>query len=450
MTQTPVATASVVRVTVVSGARRVDLAVPGTVPVAELLPELVRALGVLDAQTVYGGYHLRSSDGRRLSGEAGLTFQGIEDGGVLTVEAGVDDPAPRVYDDVVEAMADAVEQDTRPWEPAAGRRTALASSAVLLALGALALGLQRPSLVAGAAAGVGALVLAAAALVLARVQREPEVACLLGWAGVVYAAVAGFVAAPAGDPLGVPTTVGAGSALVVALVVIFGLVELRAFLLPAVVVAALASVASGIVAGTSFEPGPVCLVVLVVAVIAGAAVPRLVLGATRTRVEQAHSVEDLTAPPVPVEADSVRADVRRGHELLLAVDATSGLLLVLATPLLVGLGLAGTLLGACVAVVLLLRTRHLRAGREVAVGMASGLVGLAALAVSVIVEQPAWRAPLAVVLALGGAALLVTTLVPASPSVRRGRAGDVIEVVALVALLPLAVVAVGLLGTVGA
>lgn len=449
MTQTPVAAASVVRVTAVSGARRVDLAVPATVPVAELLPELVRTLGVLDAQTVYGGYHLRSSDGRRLSPEAGLLSQGVEDGGVLTVEAGVDDTPPRVYDDVVEAMADAVEGDTRPWEPAASRRTALASAAILLALGALALGLQRPSLVAGAAAGVGALVLVAAAVVVARVQKEPEVACLLGWAGVVYATVAGLAAAPRGDLLGLPSTLAGGAALIVALVALFGLVELRALLLPAVLVAALLTAGSGVVAGTGLAPAPVFLVVLVVALLAGFAVPRLALGATRTRVPQAHSTEELTAEPAPVVAEEVRADVRRGHELLLAFEATSGLLLVLVAPLLVHLGWAGALLGACAAAVLLLRTRQLRVGREVGIGMASGLLGLVALAVSVIVERPDWRAPLAAVLALAGAVLLVSALVPGSPSVRRGRAADVVEIVALVALLPLAVVAVGVLGTVG-
>ena len=164
--------AGLVRVSVVAGERRADLALPGALPVAELLPELARAVGVLDGQTAYGGYSLLTSDGRTLSGDTGLTFQGVEDGGVLTISSGVDEEPPRVYDDIVEAMADAVENDMRPWEPAAGRRTALSAAALLLGLGALALALQRPDLVAGAAAGVAALVLLAAALVLGRVQHR--------------------------------------------------------------------------------------------------------------------------------------------------------------------------------------------------------------------------------------------------------------------------------------
>lgn len=149
---TPASTSGLVRVTVASGTRRVDLVLPGSVPVAELVPELARSVGVLDAATVYAGYAVITGDGRRLVGDAGLTMQGVEDGGFLTVAPGVDDQPPRVYDDVVEAMADAVERDLRPWEPAAGRRTALTSAALLLALGGIALYLQRGSTLGAAAA----------------------------------------------------------------------------------------------------------------------------------------------------------------------------------------------------------------------------------------------------------------------------------------------------------
>ena len=98
---------------------------PGSIPVAELVPELARSVGLLDASTVYGGYRLVTQEGRILANDSGLTMQGIEDGGLLTVTAGVDDKVPRVYDDVVEAMADVVENELKPWEAAAGRRTAL-------------------------------------------------------------------------------------------------------------------------------------------------------------------------------------------------------------------------------------------------------------------------------------------------------------------------------------
>ena len=154
MSQGSSVASGLVRVTIASGSRRVDLVLPGSIPVAELVPELARSVGLLDASTVYGGYRLVTQEGRILADNAGLTMQGIEDGGLLTVTAGVDDKAPRVYDDVVEAMADVVENELRPWEPAAGRRTALGAGSILLGLGALALLLQGESLLGGVAAAV--------------------------------------------------------------------------------------------------------------------------------------------------------------------------------------------------------------------------------------------------------------------------------------------------------
>ena len=154
MSQGSSVASGLVRVTIASGSRRVDLVLPGSIPVAELVPELARSVGLLDASTVYGGYRLVTQEGRILVNNAGLTMQGIEDGGLLTVTAGVDEKAPRVYDDVVEAMADVVENELSPWEPAAGRRTALGAGSILLGLGALALLLQGESLLGGVAAAV--------------------------------------------------------------------------------------------------------------------------------------------------------------------------------------------------------------------------------------------------------------------------------------------------------
>ncbi|HVI19453.1 MAG TPA: EsaB/YukD family protein, partial [Gaiellales bacterium] len=193
MSQAPVSTSGLVRVTVSSGTRRVDLVLPGSVPVAELVPELARSVGLLDAATVYGGYRVVTAEGRELAPETGLITQGIEDGGLLTVTAGVDEAAPRVYDDVVEAMTDVVERDLRPWAPASGRRTALAAAGLLMALGAVALLIQYSSLLAGVAAGVVAVALVAGSIVLSRAQHEPEAAVAVAWMGCVYAALAGLM-----------------------------------------------------------------------------------------------------------------------------------------------------------------------------------------------------------------------------------------------------------------
>ena len=432
-----------VRVSVVAGERRTDLALPAALPVAELLPEVARSLGVLDVRTVHGGYELLTAEGRRLSTDAGLTLQGVEDGAVLTLASGVDIAPPRVYDDVVEAMADAVEDDSRPWEPAASRRTALGAGVMLLGFGAVALALQRPDALAAGAAGIGALVLAAASVVMARVQREPAVAVTLGWLAVAYAATAGLTGTDQ-ELLGLGVALGGTAAAVTGVVVLLGLESWRAAMIPAVAGGAVLALAGTVVGVSSLDPAAVHTVVLPLVVALASLFPWASLSVTGTQVEQAHTHADLTADPRPIDPDDVRRDMALGHQVLVAVIVTAGLLGVLIAPAAVSLGLSGTLLAVAAAVVMLLRTRHYRLGVEVATGLTCGIATLASVAVSILVLHPAWHAGLALLLGVAAAALLVAALNPLPASVRRGRAADVVELAALVAMLPLAVIATGL------
>jgi len=442
MSQAPTSTSGLVRVTVASGARRVDLVLPGSVPVAELVPELARSVGVLDAMTVYGGYRLVAQDGRELAGDAGLTMQGIEDGGLLTIAAGVDDTPPRVYDDVVEAMTDVVERDLKPWEPASGRRTALAAAGLLMALGAVALFIQDSSF-AAVGAVVVALALVTGAIVLSRAQHEPEAAVAVAWMGAGYGAVAGFMLAPQGMVFGLPMACAGAGALLAGLISLVGLGEGRTLAIPPVVVGAI-FLATGLVMETAtFDPAVVLTSTLALVVMVGSVFPWLALGVTGTTVDQLFAVEDITTDPQDIDPARVGADARVAHEILVAVSGTVGLLLVLIAPLAVSLGVAGTLLAVVASLVVMLRTRQYRTGSEVLVGLVSGIAGLVSVAVAMLWLHPDWRPTAAVALAVTGAVLLAVTLLPSTPSVRRGRFGDLAESVSLLALLPLLVVATG-------
>lgn len=442
MSQAPVVS-GLVRVTVASGSRRVDLVLPGAVPVAELVPELARSVGLLDPSTVYGGYRLVTADGRELATDAGLVSQGVEDGGLITVAAGVDDDAPRVYDDVVEAMTDIVEHDLRPWSPAAGRRTALWAAGLFMALGAVALLIQRGSLLAGVAAVVVSTALVTGAIVLSRAQREPEAAVAVAWMGTLYAAVAGLMLVTDEPFFGPPVAAAGGAALAAGLVCLVGLGQGRTLVLPTVVAGAVFLLTGLLLQTADFDPAVVLTVALVLVVILGSVFPWLALGATSTSVDQLYNVADITAEPRPVDPTRVGADARVAHEILVAVSATVGLLLVLIAPLAVSLGLSGALVAVLCCAVVMLRTRQYRTGPEVLVGLVSGIVGLLSAAVAALWVHPDWRPTIAVVLAASGAVLLAVTLLPSTPSVRRGRLGDVAESVALLALIPVTVVAVG-------
>lgn len=456
----PASATALVRVTVASGSRRVDLVLPGAVPLAELVPELARSVGLLDPMTVHGGYRVLTAEGRLLGTDAGLVGQGVEDGALLTVTAGVDDPAPRVYDDVVEAMTDVVERDLRPWSPASGRRTALGAAGLLMALGAAALLVQDDTLLAGSAAGVVATVLVAGAVVLSRTQAEPEAAVAVAWASTAYAAVAGLLLAldpgysglsgllggPGGPGVlaGAPVAAAGLGAVLAGLVALLGLGEGRALVLPPVVVGAAFGVVGLVLqVAAGAEVGVLLSTVLVLVVLMGSLFPWLALGMTGARVEQVYSTADITADPDEIDPEQVGREARLAHEILLAITATVGLLLVLVAPVAVALGLAGTLLALVCCGVVMLRTRQYRTGSEVLVGLVSGIAGLASIAVALLWLQPQWRPTTALVLAVAGAVLLAVTLLPGETSVRRGRLGDVAESVCLLALVPLALVATG-------
>jgi len=450
MTQTSVGASGLVRVTVASGSRRVDLVLPGAVPVAELLPELARSVGLLDAATVYGGYRVVLADGRSLAGDAGLIPQGVEDGGVLTVSAGVDDEPPRVYDDVVEAMTDVVERDLTPWQPEAGRRTALAAACLLLLLGAAALLAEGASPLAGAAAAVVALVLVGGAVVLSRAEAEPAAAVAVSWMAEVYAAVPGLLLGlqSSHHPFEIPVACAGGGALVAALLCLLGIGQGRMLVLPGAVVGALYVAAGLVLTGVDWDPAVLLTIVLVVVVLLGSVFPWLALSVTATDVQRLYSPQDITAEPGEIDAGRVAADARVAHEILVAISTTVGLLLILVAPMAVSLGVAGTLLAVVACLVVMLRTRQYRTGSEVLVGLVSGVLGLAATAVALLWLHPDWRPTTAVVLAAAGGVLLAMTLVPGSASVRRGRLADVAETTGLVVLLPLLVLACGVLSSI--
>lgn len=444
MSQAPAGVSGLVRITVASGTRRVDLVLPGAVPVAELVPELARSVGLLDSATVYGGYRLATAEGRPLESDTGLTLQGIDDGSVITVTAGIDVPVAPVYDDVVEAMTDVVEHDLKPWEPSAGRRAALVAASLLMALGAAALRVQDDVRLAGTAAAIVAGALVAGAIVLSRVQREQEAAVTVAWIGTGYATIAGLMLAPGDAGYGLPVVCAGGGVLLVGVVTVIGLGPGRTLLVPAAVVGAVYQVTGLLVHGYDVDPTVVLSVVMTLVVMAGSIFPWLALGATGTSVDQLYSPADITADPRDLDPARVSADARVAHEILIAISATVGILLVLVAPLAVSRGVSGSLLATAACLVVMFRTRQYRTGSEVLVGLVSGILALATVAVSMLVIWPDWRPTVAVVLAVTGALLLVSTLLPSGPSVRRGRFGDLLETVTLVALLPLLVLATGL------
>lgn len=130
-------TATTVRVGVCADDRRVDLVLPAAVPVADLVPELARDLGVLDATGAHRRLRLVTPAGTCLQADLGLAPQGVADGQLLSLVPDSDVGRDR-YDDLAEAMATIVTRELPAWDPSAARRAAQVAGALLAALGALA------------------------------------------------------------------------------------------------------------------------------------------------------------------------------------------------------------------------------------------------------------------------------------------------------------------------
>jgi type VII secretion integral membrane protein EccD len=440
-----------VRVTVTSQTRRVDLALPSVVPVADLLPELARCVGVLDVGTVHGGYCAVTRDGRVLRAEPGLAAQGVLHGDVITIAAPALEGLPDAHDDASEAMADVVERDAGRWSPAARRHAAMWSAVALLLLGAGALGTQHGSHSADAARAVAfalAVVLLAVAVLFSRERGETLAAVTSGHLACLYAAVGASCSARLTPLSGDALALAGGGVLVAGLIALLGMSGERLLMVPAVVTGSLCAATGLLMRATTLDPALPLTTVLTLVVLATSGFPALVLSTSGTG---RHALSPTPSSPTDaggVDMARLAADCRLAREILLAISATAGVLLVGLAPFAVSLGMVGAAVPVLGCAVVMLRTRRYRSELDVLVGLVSGVLGLLSTATSVLVLDAHWRMPTAVVVAAAGVVMLGRTLLqnlrPSPVDPRPGRVGDWVESASVVALIPVLVVAAGL------
>ena len=440
--------ADLVRLTVSAGDRTMDLVLPSRLPLAEILPEVASLVGSLDAYEAYGGYALVGADGHALDLDASFLAQGVHDGTVLTLVTGAEAEDKKVYDDVVEAVADAVEGLGAGWTAQNSRATTLGISALLLALGASALLLQRQGgLVVTIVAGVAAVLLLLAGAVFARVRVDTAAASVVLVAAALYAVVAAL-SAFTGDLRRLPLLV-AGAALVAVGLISMALLRPHAWaFLPTVVLGVAGAAVGGILLGTTFDPNRVVAIVVVVAVILGSLIPWFALSSARTMVTPMQSESEILGDPVPIDPDRVTRGVDLAHDLVLGLSLSVALLVIIGAPAVVQLGWAGLGIVWAAGVVQMMRTRQFLLARDVVVGLVGGALGIVAGTVTALVQHPGWGVVIGPVVGVAAAGVLVSLALPEKATVRRGRVLDVCEGLALFALLPLLVIALGLIASI--
>ncbi len=445
MAQTISAPRALLRISVQSEGRRLDIGVPAQVPLIEFMPGFARSLGVLDPTMTYAGYALQKADGTVLDVAQGAAAQGVEDGEVLTLARGGLLAQPRVYDDIVEAVIDATGRQNRPWSAQDNARTALAVSLTLLGICAVLLLAAGPALGLGALiAGGGAVALLTVAAVVARLGQL-EAGQGLGIAGAVFAALAGYLAVPAGPSLWGWPLAAAGLAMLVAGGASLALMPDRAEvqLVPLVAGGVIGITATIAALLPGAEASSYALMVGIVATLAGA-LPWLVMSSTRIRVISPQSDAEVFDDPVPIDAADVARRAARGQRTLVALRIALGVVVVAATPLVAATSAVGAALCTLAFLGMMFPSRQAYARSSVLAIMAVGTVGLAVSGVTVSIAQPDLRAVLMIVVAVATVIVVTVTLLSPKARTRMTRLADTAELLVLAVLLPLGVIAAGL------
>ena len=449
----PAPSSGLARVTIRAPRRRLDLAIPHQVPLAELLPEVLRRAGEAGpgadpaATAPAGGWVLRRGDGGSLLGETALAHQGVRDGDVLyLVPRNLTWPEPE-YDDVIEEIAANAQKHGRTWDASTTRLFALVAAGLVLFTGlGVLVAVGPPRIIPAIAAAAVAMVLLGAGALLSRAVGDGVAGAAAGGLALPYAAVAGVLLTGGADArlaVGADQVLVGASALLLASVIGATAIGhgLRVFA---------GGVTAGVFAlfgaGLGFTvSGPGAAAILLVAVVAGIGLAPLLavrLGKLPLPVVTA-SPEIIAAearPPRPtVIAAVVRADeILTGTLLGISVVAVGCVGILSATT-----GIAGPLLAGLASGALLLRARLFPSVAARLPLLISGLVGLALTAA-------AWAAAAGSATRLVGVALafvaVVALLGTAATAHRRrgggspylGRMADILDITTVVALAPVA------------
>lgn len=467
-------TTGLTRVTITAAQRRVDVALPEQVPLAELLPEVLRYAGegLADDGERHGGWLLRRTDGAPLQTSQALAVQGVRDGELLHLVPARAQWPELEYDDVVEVIADGARRRGSAWSGPATRAATLGGASVLLATGLFAMLRGAPEWrPGGVAALTAAALLMLAGVVASRAYGDGPAGAALGAWSMPYAFIGAAVMVSTGDPVGVLAPVawlGAPELLVGSVALL-----LVAVLGAAGVAAGLRAFAAGVIVGLLaaltallayvLPPAAAAAVLISVLVCGIGVLPLLAIRFGKlpmppiTLPTGAEAAEGFTSAGGGLDAardrperSRVFAAVARAEQLLTGMLVGHAVLVAAASAVLVvDGGLAGRLLTAVSAAALLLRSRLFVTVRQRVPLVAAGLAGIGVLGVSL-----ASRGDEGVLLTLTAAALLLAlvTVVAGStyssrpPTPYLGRAADLADTLMVVSVVPVACAVLGLYG----
>ncbi|HET6287820.1 MAG TPA: type VII secretion integral membrane protein EccD [Amycolatopsis sp.] len=196
-------TAGLVRVTITTPHRRIDMALPEHASVAEILPGLLARAGegMADDGVAGGGWQLRRADGSAFDPDRTLGAHRVRDGEILHLTPRRAEWPELEYDDLVDAIATG--SGGRAWGPRHTRRAGSAAGAVAALFGLVAVVRAGPPWTTPAAwsLAVSALLLTAGVL-LARALRDAGAGAVVAAVALPFAFAGGGLLLAGDDPIG--------------------------------------------------------------------------------------------------------------------------------------------------------------------------------------------------------------------------------------------------------
>ncbi|MEU3671472.1 type VII secretion integral membrane protein EccD [Streptomyces virginiae] len=407
------------RVTVVAPDSRIDVALPEDIAVADVYPELLRLTGQTQPVGAPTGFHLVRRSGTVLDGARTLAAQQVLDGEVLSLRPFAESLPPAVFDDVSDAVASAVVRDRHRWSDDMLRGAGLAGAAVLLVMLGFVLWYADPLRhdmhgLPGIIAGAVGVLLTAVAGVRARVYRDRLSAVALGLGALPHLLIAGsgIIGPAVGDGPGrLQFLLGCVCVLVASVALVALTPSGDAPFVAATFVAAtgtLATFAAIATEASATSTAAVCAPVAIglVAFLPGlsARFARLPIGyaAPQSATEDYQTPDryetepygdqpgaDQNEPGIPLDAEAIAAQARRGHEMLLGLVGGCAAVAVAAAAV---LGFSdntwGRLLALATGLAMLLRARLFRYTSQVVCALTAGLAAVALLILGLSLHPP--------------------------------------------------------------
>lgn len=433
--------ADLARVTVVSANRRIDLALPGSSTLGELLPGIVQFAGheAGPAAEAVQTWVVQRLGEDPLDANRRVSQLSIRDGDTLHLLRRAQSMPEAAFDDVVDAVATATKTRAN-WRPVHSQRLALgAIVGILVGVPLLLLRIDPSALTAAASLAVASMA-GLAAILLARAAGKPAVAGALAWSAIAVAGLAGWHLLPGGAPL--PTLLTASLVLLFAAVMAVG-TYLQIYRYATVCFAALLVLVVSLVA--ALLPGRIVEVFAVGLVVILGATPLLPgLSLRMARVAMPNLPSDpslLASDDQQIQSDIIARAVAADRLLATLLSATATAVAVCAIPLIRTPSIWAPLVVLAAGLALLLRSRAF-------VGFAqrmSQLLGGLALCV-LVAFRAATEAEGTIRLLIGVAVVVVAVAILAWYAAALynkivaptwGRVGDIVEWLALLAMVPL-------------